>query len=476
VRKHLLSILVVMLSWFTITSERAPAAFPSTLRVTTGAGAGNELKCDGSTDDTAALQAEVTSAGVSHVKVVIPGGTCLTNGNTITIPDGVSIQGAGKMSTTIKRKDSADAATNMFTLSGATGSVTISDLTIDYNKANQTLGSSTVGTRAVTVDHFTLQRTRIINSWNWALVFRYPAGTFPSNILIAENDFENNGTSDGTVVSDISNGDVSIAAPNGLRIRDNHAENTNGSFFVSGTGGNSEGFGNVVIQKNTLNGVLGFGVALGGGGPLEAGGRGSVIEENVFNMVTARAGLIDLAFWTETIVSKNVLFNGRTAGIADAPPANKVSVTNNTITGNGQANSNCIVLGGSEVVISGNTCSGSGGAGIAITVGKTSQSHDVVISNNEVKNSSQSSPGIRPGIALFLAPGGTAALSNVTIKGNRSYDDQRTPTQGWGIGIGLAGQRSGFSDITIENNDMHGNKTGPLLNNAHTRIRTCASC
>jgi hypothetical protein len=54
----------------------------------------------------------------------------------------------------------------------------------------------------------------------------------------------------------------------------------------------------------------------------------------------------------------------------------------------------------------------------------------------------------------------------VTLRNNQAYDDQASPTQGWGIGIAVAGKTTGYSNITAENNNVRGNKTGGIFNGA----------
>src|SRR5262249_11506117 len=49
---------------------------------------------------------------------------------------------------------------------------------------------------------------------------------------------------------------------------------------------------------------------------------------------------------------------------------------------------------------------------------------------------------------------------------NHVYDDQPQQTQGYGIGIGLAGRRARFKNILVEGNDLVGNKVGAFQNAA----------
>src|SRR6202012_4345166 len=80
---------------------------------------------------------------------------------------------------------------------------------------------------------------------------------FISNITISDNDFQNNGAAY-SQRTDENNGDIFICPVNGMRVLNNTAENTHGSFFFSGTGGNESGMGNIVLTGNVLKGTEGF--------------------------------------------------------------------------------------------------------------------------------------------------------------------------------------------------------------------------
>jgi Pectate lyase superfamily protein len=416
-------------------------------------------KCDGASDDTAAIQAAINDAASHHEKLVLPAGTCITSATPISLPDDLILTGAGKSSTIIRRKDHTDAKTNMFTLVGKTGSMTISDLTIDYNKDRQTTGSDTIGTSAATISNFTLKHTRLINAWACAVMFRYPPGVFLTNILIADNDFDSNGRGY-DLQTDIYNGDLAIVPPVGLHVLNNHVTNTHGSFLMNGTGGNPSGARQVVVTGNTLENVTGFGLALGGGGPGMAGGTDFVARDNTFKMSTTRENVIDAAYWSDVIIDHNYMESGTCnascGAVGDAPPANRVTVTNNTIIASlAAATNNCIALGGSDDVITGNTCSDAGGAGIVLT-GLPDTAHGSLIADNVVKNCNRARLGDRAGIALYLPPGGK--MSDVTIRGNHVYDDQPHHTQLTGISVGSGSSNpAGFANITVEKNDLRQN-------------------
>lgn len=443
-----------------------PSAILLTLLAAAPSLAQTRPKCDGTTDDTAALQSSINAAAIRHEKLILPAGTCLTTATPILLPDNLILSGAGKSATIIRRKDHTDAKTNMFTVAGKTGTMTITDLTIDYNKSNQTIGSDTIGTTAPTISNFTLKYSRLINAWSCAVLFRYSNRVFVTDILITDNEFDRNGQGY-DLPTDVYNGDLAIEAPARLHVLNNHATNTSGSFLMMGTGGNPSGAGHVTVTGNTLENVTGFGVALGGGGPGMAGGTDVVVRDNTFKMSTTRENVIDAAYWSDVIIDRNYMESGTCnascGAVGDAPPANKVTVTNNTIIASPAASTNnCIALGGTDDIITDNTCSDAGGAGIVLT-GDANIPHGSLIANNVVKNCNRARSGDHAGISLYLPPGGK--MSDVTIRGNRVYDDQKTHTQVTGIAIGSGTSNpAGFANITVERNDVRQNHR-PIQNN-----------
>src|SRR5262249_19552808 len=80
------------------------------------------------------------------------------------LPDGLILQGAGRDATTLRRMSSAGNTSDMFRLIGKTGNVTISDVTLDYNRAQQTGGPDLIWSTAATVTNFTLQRLRLMHA------------------------------------------------------------------------------------------------------------------------------------------------------------------------------------------------------------------------------------------------------------------------------------------------------------------------
>jgi hypothetical protein len=434
-------------------------------------GTGYGMVCDGVTNDTTALTNAI-AAGGKNAHIILPPSTnpCMVNieSGAINVYDGSWISGAGKFGTTIKRLNSGSANNSIFAVAsggsfGTTGNVLFTDFTIDGNQGNQTGGGDLINGPAVT--KFTLLRMRLINSWNNGVGFFEAGVTAVTDSLFADNDFESNGVRAGCAGLSVCQ-DLRIGQVLRVRIERNRSDSAqNFILFLSNTG-----LGQFNVSENIVNNCLGFAVAFGGG---TIGASNGNVTRNNFNCPTSTQNIIDLAYWTDIVVSDNTIVMGSGPfGIGDLPPALRVTVTSNRVIGSAASatgNFDCIGLGGSDLTITGNICTGAGGAGIVIPVANTGPAKRIVISGNIVKNCSLFSSGSHAGIEFFLQAGGTAALANVIVKGNHAYDDQGTPTQGYGIGIALSGQASGYSNFTIEGNDLRGNKFA-AINNAATPI------
>ncbi len=411
----------------------------------------------------AGIQAALDTGG-KNAHIILPPQTCAISveSNPLFAYDGSWIQGSGKFSTVIQRANGGRANNSIFVVQngggyGVIGNVRFSDFTIDGNQSNQTGGSDTIQGGAVS--QFTVQNMRLINSWNNGIGLFTGGTSTASDILIENSDFEANATRAGCGAGQCA--DIRIAQPLRVRILNNRSDSSQGlALFQSNVG-----VGTVDIAHNIVNACLGYGIALGGGTP---GATGVRIIGNTLNCPNGTANPVDLAAWDDLQVIGNEVWAGPTTGLGidDLPPALRVGVTANRIHGNpaGPITGACISLGGSDDTITANLCDNSSGAGICLCVGASSQTHGVTIIGNIVKNGSRASSGAKAGIEAFIAPGGAGSLSGVVISGNRAYDDQGSPTQGWGIGLAVAGQTTGYSDITIKGNDVRGNKTAGMFN------------
>ncbi len=426
------------------------------------------MKCDGVTDDSAALQTALASAaypGLGNATVIMPPGTCIIDPSVgVSINSSIWLQGAGRFGTTLKRKN-ASTGTPML-LINADG-VTLSDFGFDGNKGGPgiaTAGDSVAAGRAIS--KLTVQRMRFANSTS-SDVASYASGPggFPTDWLIADSDFDNQGNpfADCSVSTGCAN--LWIRQPLRLRIIGNRSDSSqNFAFFNSYPGG-----GQVEVGQNIVTNLGGFGVALGGG---VVGSVGAHVHDNFFSSNTTEIdNMIDLGFWNDFTVDHNIMHhNGVAQGcIVDYPPANHGEVDSNVCYAPPSLATDIgIGMGGSDISITNNFVQGAGGAGISIAVSYAGPARGVRIIGNTAKNNSQVLPGHHGGIEFFLDPGSPdlAGLSDVIVQGNHCYDDQPAKTQGYGIIFAGFGNTTGFSNFMIEGNDLAGNLSGGIQNNA----------
>lgn len=146
---------------------------------------------NGSTDDTAAIQAALNSIATSGT-VFFPAGTYIAS--ILSLPKSCSLVGAGYSSTTLKLKNNATSNTDFLT-TNYQNNVKISDIFFDGNGANQTYVSDN-GQNAVLVRNS--QNVAITNcrfkEWGKDSVLLYsddPGADPVANVTITNNVFEN---------------------------------------------------------------------------------------------------------------------------------------------------------------------------------------------------------------------------------------------------------------------------------------------
>ena len=429
------------------------------------------MKCDGVTDDSAALQSALNSAsdpGLGNTKVVLPPGTCIIDpAAAITINSGLWLQGAGRYGTTLKRKNSsAGGALLTFNADG----ITLSDFAIDGNKGGSgiTASADSVSVNAPS-SGVTITRMHFLNATGGDISSpRQDPGIFVSNWIINDNDFDNGGTPDCGL--QLNCGNVLIHQPLNVKVLSNRSDSSQHFVLFS----SAPGGGQVEVGNNVLTNLNGFGVALGGG-PI--GAAGAHIHDNFMTSLESNAfNLIDVAIWYDYTVDHNIIYhNGQlttqaapTSCIADFPPAYHGVIDSNIchMTPAKGVNVTGIAVGGDDDVISNNFVEGAGSAGIVCVIGAASGIRGVRIIGNTTKNNGTRNPGVDAGIELYLAnnPPDLAALADVIISGNHSYDDQVNKTQGYGIGITLFDKTTNIYDVVIQNNDVAGNINGGIFN------------
>jgi hypothetical protein len=405
------------------------------------------------------IQAAVTKAHGGHV--VLPSGTCSFDPSVgFSIPNGTWISGAGEYATTLRIPNGNNSTIPMVNINGtAPNDIYLSDFTIDGNAQNQANGGPLIQVLS-NGGKIRIERMVLQNSWaDCFIALSSGSGNYSSDIEILGNEFNVCGHIGSTI------GDIRIFQP--LRVKVNGNKFNNSMALASVTMSSQVGAGQVEVANNHFVGGAGYGVALGGG---TIGASDGNVHDNFFSMApTANQNVIDISYWNNVTIHHNHILAMGTCcnGISDLPPAFRTVVDGNEIFGSPSLITNsCIALGGTATVITDNYCQGAGGAGIVLSIGATSQTKSVTVTDNIVKNNSLQTRGAKAGIETFLAASGTAALSDVTLRNNQAYDDQASPTQGWGIGIAVAGQTTGYSNITAENNNVRGNKTGGIFNGA----------
>jgi hypothetical protein len=429
------------------------------------------MKCDGATDDSAALQAALNSAaylGLGNATVIMPPGTCIIDpGARVSISAGLWLQGAGRLGTTLKRKNGSIGNPIPMILINADG-VTLSDFGFDGNKGGPGIVTSGDSVAADSpVSKLTIQRMRFANSTS-SDVASYVNGTvgFPTDWLIADNDFDSQGNPFADCAVSFGCANLWIRQPLRLRIIGNRSDSSqNFAFFSSFPGG-----GQAEVGNNIITNLGGFGVALGGG---VVGSAGANVHDNfIASNTTDNDNMIDLGFWNDFTVDHNTMHhNGIATGcIVDYPPANHGEVNSNIC----YASPTTLIdvgigLGGSDISVVDNFVEGAGAAGISIAVSYAAPARGVRVIGNTAKNNGQNYAGHHAGIEFYLDRGSPnlAGLTDVIVRSNHCYDDQAIKTQGYGISFGeFGGNTTGFSNVLIEDNDFSGNLRGSVLNNA----------
>ena len=107
------------------------------------------------------------------------------------------------------------------------------------------------------------------------------------------------------------------------------------------------------------------------------------------------------------------------------------------------------------VIIRGNICKGNALPGITVSASETIVEGNICYDNNK---DSGDTPERRAGI--LLQTGQSSIISNVSIIGNRCFDEQFNPTQNYGISVSEMGSQ--ITDILISNNDLRGNGVGAI--------------
>jgi len=218
----------------------------------------------------------------------------------------------------------------------------------------------------------------------------------------------------------------------------------------------------------------------------------SKIHDNAISETHGRG--IYLHFDTDSMISNNILnktpeLSAETAGIVVDDGAKRIIIRGNNTSGYGPgmfiawAGSEDIIIeangcfdapisGGSgsgilvdtsiasdpplrTLIIKGNICKGNALQGISLSASETIIEGNICYNNNK---DCGAPPAIRAGILILS--GQSPVISNISISGNRCFDDQQTPTQNYGISV--AQMSNQIIGILISNNDLRSNGYGGI--------------
>jgi parallel beta-helix repeat protein len=131
--------------------------------------------------------------------------------------------------------------------------------------------------------------------------------------------------------------------------------------------------------------------------------------------------------------------------------ASEILIANNTFTGvtKKDISAHAIEAGGVKTVITGNTIKNSDHGGIALT-----DVQDAVVSDNVIVNSTLLTSSGYGAIDLICAGSGSDRVRNVSMRGNRVYDDQGVPTTRHAVRF--LGSGDSALNCSIVNNDFAG--------------------
>jgi hypothetical protein len=348
--------------------------------------------------DLAAINAAIAAAA----NVRLAPGTFYING-TITLASSKTLSGSGRDATTIYCASGSNPADGMIGYAvGSLSNITISDLTLDANKAGNT---GTSGIVLTVCTNTTVERCRIKNT-SARGIHTYQG----SNFSALHNDFVDIGDAN---TSAGEHGAILCQDTLGTRIHSNRVDGcTDSGIITSGDGANS-------IVGNHVEDCYFIGIGLGGGHTATGGPH--VISGNTVKTTTA-SNLIDTGDACNVTVQGNTLMGaaGGEAGICHDASGQASAVANLTIVGNSIydcAGGGIVVVGNqttphSGFTVTGNTINVVGNHGI-----NPSGFRRGTISGNTIRQVANGFAFIR----LTIGSSG-AAVTDVAVTGNSVYD------------------------------------------------------
>jgi hypothetical protein len=313
---------------------------------------------DGVADDTEAILAAIATG--KNVK--LNAGTFLTSSIVITTPNGINLTGEGRYLTVLKLKNGL----NDHVISIATGATncTISSLTIDQNRANNTGGH---GIRIGGVDGLRIKDVKIMECAGYGIGMQVGTNT---DVLI--DDFELVGiNADGMDIKDFNLANEQITLSNGLIDDFGFTSTTAAGFDIRGPAIVS----NIhVVCRNNLN--TGFRTRVES--VQGRAGEGNISNINVNLIDTTARGFVTEGATVDNLVVSNINVRGGTLGVISG-----TGCLFQNISGVGATSSESLSIVGSDNVINGLMIDG---ATRAVDFESTGPATGNIISNFNFKN------------------------------------------------------------------------------------------
>lgn len=389
---------------------------------------------DGAADDTTAVQAALD--GGADVR--------LTSGRTylvtaLTLNAGQILSGRGA---TFKQK--ASTTGDLVTASAA--DITIRDVVIDGNKANQT--NDNFGVRSVSATRLSLLNCYIKDCKAGSV-----KATSATDLQIEGCRFENGGD-----LTSTSRNEVGIASSQDVRVIGNRF---NGS---ATTGGDNVGLlidtsgGEAVVQGNVFENYESESIQVvrydAGAEDTSASRIKRVsIVGNYINGTTEKSivGIHVGENCQEVVVSGNVIYDC-VDGVKVGQWVRNVAVADNVCS---LGTTGITVLGASygQVAVTGNVCTDNSGNGIILSGAAADPIEGIVVSSNVCANNNTGGTASIGGIKI------DADIQHGVIANNVCTDTQAVKTQGYGLVVGA----KTFTNLTLIGNVLTGNATASAL-------------
>lgn len=340
---------------------------------------------DGTTDDTAAITSAMAQAVSSGLPCYLPAGTYVTTG--LTRPTGLkALYGDGNDLTILKRKGGATSTASILTGTGDSD-FTISDIGLDGNKANQSLGSNNLTLSACS--DFQIRRVRSFSAkanagYGSGIVLSLTPSTSTTGREAAVKDCEAyDNDADGLNIQrtgadlSVDGGDYSGNSGNGIYFYDQAitpAADTVPNMRIANLRAERNGSGGIVILGFYVSGIGGVRTIGHGSDPV----YGLIVSACQVNRNTQYGIFVQAT--GAAIIGNTARNNGSTTHAGICANAESIVISGNTVRDNIYWG---IDAGGTKYgTISGNQITGNSGVGINISANQYVTCADNVLVDN----------------------------------------------------------------------------------------------